>query len=187
MAAGEQFSPKQVSDLERAIDIAEKTSGLEFGAYVGSLPRGRVTAEALHAAMPSSANSVLVAVDPDASTVDIVTGHIARRWLDDSRCRLAVLTMGSRFSVGDIPAGIHDGIILLGDQAVHPRSLFTDEERTQRRREGLASEARLRRIPEERERERRAIDERNTGRVEHTFPGAVLLLVPESLATRRKS
>ena len=127
VAAGEPFSPTQVSDLERAIEIAEKTSGLEFGAYVGSLPRGRTTAEALHAAMPNSANSVLVAVDPDASTVDIVTGHIARRWLDDSRCRLAVLTMGSRFSVGDIPAGIHDGIILLGDQAVHPRSLFTDE------------------------------------------------------------
>ncbi len=127
MAAGEPFSPRQISDLERAIDIAEQTSGLEFAAYVGSLPRGRASAEALHAAIPTAANAVLVAVDPDACTVDVVTGHIARRWLDDSRCRLAVLTMGSRFSVGDIPAGIHDGIILLGDQAVHPRSLFTDE------------------------------------------------------------
>ena len=65
-------------------------------------------------------------------------------------------------------------------------SLFSEDERTQIRRDRLALEARLRRIPEERERERLAIEERHTGLVDHTFPVAVILLVPESLATRRK-
>ncbi|HEX5751047.1 MAG TPA: DISARM system SNF2-like helicase DrmD [Archangium sp.] len=66
-------------------------------------------------------------------------------------------------------------------------SLFSEDERTQLRRDRLALEARLRRIPEERERERLAIEERHTGLVDHTFPVSVILLVPESLAIRRKS
>ena len=63
-------------------------------------------------------------------------------------------------------------------------SLFSEDERTQLRRDRLALEARLRRIPEEREHERLAIEERHTGLVDHTFPVSVILLVPESLATR---
>ena len=66
-------------------------------------------------------------------------------------------------------------------------SLFSEDERTQLRRDRLALEARLRRIPDEHERERLAIEERHSGLVDHTFPVAVILLVPESLATRRKS
>lgn len=127
MAGGDPFTPRQMADIERAIDIAEQASGLKFGAFVGALPAGRQTAEQLLQAMPSPVDSVLVAVDPSASTVDIVTGPDAQRWLDDTRCRLAVLTMSSRFSLGDIPGGLHDGIVVLGEQAQHPRSLFTDE------------------------------------------------------------
>ncbi len=66
-------------------------------------------------------------------------------------------------------------------------SLFSEDERTQLRRDRLALEARSRRIPEEREHERLAIEVRHTGLVDHTFPVAVILLVPESMATRRKS
>jgi hypothetical protein len=64
-------------------------------------------------------------------------------------------------------------------------ALFSEDERTQLRRDRLALEARLRRIPEERKRERLAIEERHSGLVDHTFPVAVVFLVPESLATRR--
>jgi len=64
--------------------------------------------------------------------------------------------------------------------------LFSEDERTQLRRDRAALETRLERIPEEREKERRAIEERHTGLVDHTFPVAVILLVPESLATRRR-
>lgn len=60
-------------------------------------------------------------------------------------------------------------------------SLFSDDERTQLRRDRAALEARLLRIPEEREMERLAIEQRHSGLVEHTFPIAVVFLIPESI------
>lgn len=63
-------------------------------------------------------------------------------------------------------------------------ALFSEDERTQLRRDRLAIEARLRRIPEERDRERLAIEDRHSGLVEHTFPVAIVLLVPVSLALK---
>ncbi|HHH30747.1 MAG TPA: helicase, partial [Polyangiaceae bacterium] len=59
-------------------------------------------------------------------------------------------------------------------------SLFTEDERTQLRRDRAALEARLARIPEEIERETRAIQERHSSPKEHTFPVAVVFLVPRS-------
>jgi hypothetical protein len=66
-------------------------------------------------------------------------------------------------------------------------SLFSEDERTQLKRDIIALETRLRRIPEERERERLAIEERHSGLVEHTFPVSIVLLIPESIANRRQS
>lgn len=66
-------------------------------------------------------------------------------------------------------------------------SLWSNDERTQLRRDRQALEARLRRLPGEKARERHGIEDRHSNLVEHTFPVAVILLVPESLATRRKS
>ena len=65
-------------------------------------------------------------------------------------------------------------------------SLFSEDERTQLRRDRLALETRLLRIPEERKQELETIEQRHSGLVEHTFPVAVILLVPESLADGRK-
>lgn len=72
------------------------------------------------------------------------------------------------------------------EKEAEPRQLelFSEDERTQLRRDRLALRARLERIPEERERELSAIDQRHSDLVEHTFPVAVILLVPESLAGR---
>jgi superfamily II DNA or RNA helicase len=63
--------------------------------------------------------------------------------------------------------------------------LFSEEKRNQHRRDRVALEARLARIPEEREREVRAIEDRHSGLMDHTFPVAVVLLVPESLIKGR--
>jgi superfamily II DNA or RNA helicase len=65
-------------------------------------------------------------------------------------------------------------------------SLFSEDERTQLKRDQAALEARLARIPQEREQELRAIDERHSNAIEHTFPVAVVLLVPSSLATEQR-
>lgn len=127
MAGGEPFSASQLNDVRRAISLAEDMSGLTFAVHVGNLDEGRASAEALMGTLPAPANSVLVAVDPDARSVDIVTGPQARRWLPDDRCQLAILTMSSRFAYGDIAGGVRAGLIVLGEQAMHPTVLFTDE------------------------------------------------------------
>ena len=76
MASGEPFSPRQMAEVERAIQIAQDASGLNFVAYVGTLPDGRTSAEEMLRSSERPSSSVLVAVDPDARTVDVVTGRM---------------------------------------------------------------------------------------------------------------
>ena len=61
-------------------------------------------------------------------------------------------------------------------------SLFTEDERTQVRRDNEALKTRLARIPEEKEQEIAAIELRYKNFEARTFPVAVIFLVPESLA-----
>lgn len=65
-------------------------------------------------------------------------------------------------------------------------SLFSEDERLQVTRDRVALEARLARIPEERDAEIRSIHERHANAADHTFPVAVVLLVPESFTAEVK-
>ncbi len=69
---------------------------------------------------------------------------------------------------------------LAKDQQPEQLSLFTEDERTQLKRDTAALEARLARIPAEREQESRAIEARYADFVDRTFPVAVVFLVPAS-------
>lgn len=71
---------------------------------------------------------------------------------------------------------------LTKDEQPKQLSLFTEDERTQLARDRAALEARLARIPEEREQEVTGIEARYAGLTDRTFPVAVVLLVPASLA-----
>jgi superfamily II DNA or RNA helicase len=121
---------------------------------------------------------------------EAIVGAVTAR----SRERLKVLggTLESRKrrEIEDMIALLDDLEANLGAELNEDRPtqlmLFSEDERTQLKRDRIALEARLRRIPEERERERRAIEERHSGLVDHTFPVAVILLVPESVVSRRK-
>ena len=66
-------------------------------------------------------------------------------------------------------------------------SLFTEDERTQVRRDNEALKTRLARIPEEKEQEIAAIELRYKNFEARTFPVAVIFLVPESLVNGRPS
>ena len=66
-------------------------------------------------------------------------------------------------------------------------SLWSEDERTQLMRDRAAIEARLARIPAEREQEQRAIEERHAHPKEHTFPVGIVIIVPESLALSKES
>ena len=74
---------------------------------------------------------------------------------------------------------------LVADREPQQLSLFSEDERTQLRRDHAALEARLARIPLEREQEVRAIENRYSNVRDHTFPVAVVLLVPDSLTRER--
>lgn len=153
MPAGEAFTPRQQEDIVRAIRAASRNSGgLTFSVYVGSLAGSgsehpRAHAERLHAALgareeaggnptaaehdasrvaAAAADCVLVAVDPQARRLEIVTGADARRWLDDRSCALAAATMTSSFAAGDLAGGIVAGLQVLGDHARHPRTLHAE-------------------------------------------------------------
>ncbi len=60
-------------------------------------------------------------------------------------------------------------------------SLFSEDERTQVRRDAAALEARLARIPSERKLEAQAIDTRYAKLNDRTFPVAVIFLMPDSM------
>ena len=65
------------------------------------------------------------------------------------------------------------------DQKPAQLSLFSEDERTQLRHDTAALEARLERIPAERQQEVEAIETRYAKLDDRTFPVAVIFLVPE--------
>ena len=129
MVAGDDvFTGREREDIDRAVKIAEADTDLRFTVYVGALgDDSRGQAVALHRALPDHARSVLVAVDPGARRVEIVTGSISRRWLDDRSCGLAVLSMTTSFTAGGLADGIVNGVRTLAEHARHPRVLHLDE------------------------------------------------------------
>lgn len=128
MPAGEAFTERQYDDIVRAIKLARRQSELPVSVYVGPL-EGDTRAEALrlHGALgPDAAETVLIAVDPGARRVEIVTGSAVRRRLDDRSAGLAAIAMTSSFQAGDLAGGIVDGIRSLTEYAQVPKSLHTE-------------------------------------------------------------
>lgn len=76
---------------------------------------------------------------------------------------------------------------IAADQEPVQLSLLSEDERTQLKRDRAAIEARLARIPAEREQEQQAIEERHAHPKEHTFPVGIVIIVPESLALSKES
>jgi len=125
--AGEPFSSRQRADLDRALAGAEVASGLNFSLYVGDLAGGRTQAVSMHQTLDDSPKAVLVAVDPSRRALEIVTGQVAARALDQRTCTLAAMTMTSAFSQGDLFGGIVRALQLLGAHGRHQPILHLDE------------------------------------------------------------
>lgn len=119
MPAGSALSDEQSTEIERQLRQARQETGLRFSVWLGEAPeQTRSYARRLHAALGRDAPSaVLVAVDPVARRLEIVTGREARRRLDDRTCALAAMTMTSAFSAGDLAGGITSGISMLSGHA----------------------------------------------------------------------
>jgi hypothetical protein len=103
------------TQIRRAIAIAQKRTELNWSVFIGTLtPDPRAQAEARHAELgPAAGKSVLIAVDPAARRLEIVTGTHARKYLDDRSCGLAAAAMTSSFAVRDLDGGIANGILAM--------------------------------------------------------------------------
>ena len=128
MPAGDGFTYDQQRQIERARERARDETGLPFHVYVGPIgSEPRVDAQRLHRRLPDSPHAVLVAIDPRAHVLEIVTGAAARRILDDKSCALTAMTMQTLFEAGDLVGGIVRGLYQLGDHARQPETLHTDQ------------------------------------------------------------
>jgi hypothetical protein len=116
VAAGELTTAQQ-AEVQRLLAHAERQSGLAFSAYIGPWAGERAGAEALLERLANPDRTVLIAVDPAARALEIVTGRLARIPLDDRACGLAALSMTSSFTTGDLMAGLRDGLAVLGEHA----------------------------------------------------------------------
>jgi hypothetical protein len=115
---GGPFTARQLFRVDEALSAADRESGLTFSVYVGALGEdSRATAEGLLDRLPDPAESVLLAVDPEARVVEIVTGATSGRRLPDRICALAALSMTAAFGGGDLTGGTVTGLRMLADQS----------------------------------------------------------------------
>ncbi|MGB8650556.1 MAG: DUF5130 family protein, partial [Mycobacteriales bacterium] len=125
MAAGSRedgLSVRQQERIEHAVSLCRSENGLDVSVLVGDLQTDvaqfRDSAEKLHAALGARAhNAVLLVVAPGQRRVEVVTGPAARRRVPDRVAALAVLSMTSAFSGGDLAGGIIDGLRQIADAA----------------------------------------------------------------------
>jgi hypothetical protein len=117
--ADRPFDAKQLEFLDDVIDAAERVTGLRFSAYLGDLGEdSRATALGLLAGLGADApNGVLVAISPAQRIVEVVTGSVASLRITDRAARLAVLTVISAASSGDLLNALVNAIRTLADQA----------------------------------------------------------------------
>lgn len=121
------LSAAQRADLQRVVQQARTISGFGFGVFVGPLAAGRASAIEQHALLPDPASAVLVAVDPAARSIEIVTGVNTMAALHARACEFAVLSMKSCFVNDDLVGGVREGVNLLAQHARHPRAMNLDE------------------------------------------------------------
>lgn len=124
MATGEGLPPGQQERIATAIDRTRADNGLDVSVVVGDLEiddlsQFRAGAERLHAALGDdrSSTAVLVVVAPGQRRVEIVTGSGIRRRVPDRVTALAVLSMTTAFTGGDLAGGIVDGVRQIADAA----------------------------------------------------------------------
>jgi uncharacterized membrane protein YgcG len=121
--------------IQDAIETCRRENGLDVSVLVGDiavddLREFRAAAERLHAALgpERSPSAVLLVVAPGQRRVEIVTGPRVRRRVPDRVCSLAVLSMTTAFSGGDLAGGIVDALRQIGAAAGRREALPPTEE-----------------------------------------------------------
>jgi uncharacterized membrane protein YgcG len=123
--------------IQDAIETCRRENGLDVSVLVGDvavddLRQFRGAAEKLHAALgpERSQSAVLIVVAPGQRRVEIVTGPGVRRRVPDRVCSLAVLSMTTAFSGGDLAGGIVDALRQIADSAGRREALPPAEQKS---------------------------------------------------------
>ena len=119
MVPGKPLTPRQLKRIERAVDLAERASGLQFCVYVGPAEGDlRAAAETMLAERCGlDRPAVTVLVSPPRRQFEIVPSPVAARRLPDFGSALAAAAMTASFGVGDIAGGVAEGVRLLAHYA----------------------------------------------------------------------
>ncbi len=134
MAAGDQearagLSTRAHQRITSAIETCRSENGLDVSVLVGDLVLDgdvdfSTAAAQLHAGLGTRARTaVLVVVAPGQRQVDIVVGEGVRRRVPDRVCALAVLSMTTAFTGGDLTGGIVDALRQIANAAGRRDSL----------------------------------------------------------------
>ncbi|WP_394613195.1 DUF5130 family protein [Lentzea sp. JNUCC 0626] len=118
------FTPSQLAQLDEALTLSSRSTGLDFSVYLGELgANAHERAQELHGSTERPSHHVLLAVSPGERVVEIVTGEESHRRLADRGAKLAVMSMVASFKEGDLAGGLVSGLRMLTDQAgAAPRS-----------------------------------------------------------------
>ncbi len=127
MAAGSGGSRAGLSTraqqrITSAIETCRAENGLDVSVLVGDLVLNgadfSAAAAQLHAALGTrSATAVLVVVAPGQRQAQVVVGEGVRRRVPDRVCALAVLSMTTSFTGGDLTGGIVDALRQIANAA----------------------------------------------------------------------
>lgn len=133
MRHGDGFSTRSRGEIARALQYAGEASGLKYAVVVRRVedhpvdggqpvrPDTDTWASGIHARMADPRRSVLVAVDPAARTLRIVTGERSGRRLPDESLAEIVSLMSQLFATRGLVPGLVTGLQELGQRAGPPR------------------------------------------------------------------
>ena len=112
VAVGDYFTAAERLRIHQAIHQAELASRFEFSVFVGQTQSGdpRSFATQLHNRQVAPARSVMIVVDPEARTIEIVTGGHVRAQVSDAEVTEVIASMRSAFAGDDLVGGIERAI-----------------------------------------------------------------------------
>ena len=123
MPSGDFFTTDEQNQIAKAMAAAEASSDLNFSLYVGELENGRKEAIRLHKSLNNSSATVLICIDLQSFSIEIVTGSYASSTVDNQVCRLAAVSMANAFAINDFVGGLIQAFSVLGAHAYRPKSM----------------------------------------------------------------
>lgn len=114
--AGDVFQEAPFTDRERllmdnALTDATRSTKVRFNVFIGDLGNESAAgADALFPHTPDAARSVLIAVDPNASSVEVRSGRDVAERANDRVCQLGATAALSSFRQGDLVDGLVSAI-----------------------------------------------------------------------------